>query len=259
MNEGFGLAHDTAEDRLYADRHLAQFYDLDNGWGADLDYCLDLARDARSVLDLGCGTGSFLSRLPAGRTAVGVDPAAAMLEIARRRSGGDRVTWIEADARALHLDRRFELIVLTGHAFQVFLTDADQCAVLQTIARHLAPTGRFLFDSRNPLAEGWRRWTPQESKRTLQHARLGPVEAWNDVTHDANSGIVTYETHYRAASTGQSYAAASRIRFTPRERLAVLLDEAGLTVDSWLGDWSGRAYTAEAPEIIPLGRLSRPA
>ncbi len=255
MSEGFALARDTAEDRLYADPDLAQFYDLENGWAADLDFCLGLARDARSVLDLGCGTGLFLSRLGDGQTAFGVDPAAAMLEIARRRSGGDKVTWIEADARSLRLDRRFELIVLTGHAFQVFLTDDDQRAVLRTISRHLAPGGCFVFDSRNPAAEEWRGWTPEETERSFQHPRLGRIEAWNEVRHDARSGIVTYQTHYRVAASGRRFSAASKIRFTPQETLAALLSEAGLAVDRWLGDWSGKDYANTSPEIIPLGRL----
>ncbi len=75
------------DDRLYSDPDLARFYDLDNEWSADLDYCAGMASDARSVLDLGCGTGLLLSRLANGRTAVGVDPAGAMLEVARRRIG----------------------------------------------------------------------------------------------------------------------------------------------------------------------------
>ena len=49
------------EDRLYSDGDLAQFYDLDNGWGPDLGYCAKLAKDAGSVLDLGCGTGALLA------------------------------------------------------------------------------------------------------------------------------------------------------------------------------------------------------
>jgi SAM-dependent methyltransferase len=51
---------ESAEDRLYRDPQLVDFYDLENGWGKDDDYCRDLAATATSVLDLGCGTG----RLP---------------------------------------------------------------------------------------------------------------------------------------------------------------------------------------------------
>lgn len=241
-------------DRLYDDPDLARFYDLENGWGPDLDHCAGMARPATSVLDLGCGTGIFLAGLDVRRR-TGVDPAGAMLRIARTRPGAEAVAWIEADARGLDLGQRFDLVVLTGHAFQVFLTGADQRAVLATIARHLAPEGRFVFDGRNPLAEEWRDWVPELSRRALQDPDLGQVEAWNDAAQDPASGIVTYRTFYRMAATGRTVSAASRLRFTPRARLAELLDEAGLAVEDWLGGWDGRACTKDAPEIIPIGRL----
>ena len=246
---------EPAVERLYHDPEFVQFYDLHRRWNTDFDYCLRLAKDARSILDLGCGTGLLTASLAEGRAVSGVDPAGAMLDAARRRPGGERVTWVEADARTVRLDRQFDLVLLTGHAFQVFLTDQDQRAVLETIAWHLAPGGRFVFDTRNPAAKAWLDWTPVRPKRRLEHAMLGPVEAWADSTHDAATGIVAYETHYRIVSSGREISAVSRIRFTPRETLAARVGEAGLEVGEWLGDWTGAPCTPTSPEIIPLGRL----
>lgn len=243
------------EDRLYADRALAQFYDLDNEWGADLAFCADLAAGVGSVLDLGCGTGRLIAHLSEGRDAVGADPAEAMLEIARVRPGGDKAEWIASPAQTLRLGRTFDLIVLTGHAFQVFLTDADQRAVLATIAAHLAPDGRFVFDSRNPAITEWRDWTPAESGRVLDHPELGLIEAWNDVTEGPGAGVVTYRTFYREAATGRLHEATSMLRFTPRERLSEMIGAAGLTVERWMGDWEGSACDDHALDFIPIGRL----
>jgi ubiquinone/menaquinone biosynthesis C-methylase UbiE len=244
-----------AEDHLYEDPELVGFYDLENIWGDDFDLCVRLAAEARSVLDLGCGTGQLAAALAERCEVTGVDPAGAMLEAARRRPGGDRVTWIEADARDLELGHRFDLVLLTGHAFQVFLTHEDQLAVLRTIARHLNPRGRFLFDSRNPTAEEWREWVPEESQHEVEHPTLGTVEAWNDVAHDPASGIVTYETHYRIDATGKHLAARSQIKFTPKDELEGLIADAGLHVTRWLGDWQGNAWTPASREIIPIGGL----
>lgn len=242
-------------DPLYDDPALASFYDVENGWGADFDFCAKAAQPATSVLDLGCGTGLLAAALAEGRTVVGVDPARAMLEVARRRPGGDRVTWVEADARTLDLGRRFDLVLLTGHAFQVFLTPEDQLAVLRAIARHLTPHGRFLFDSRNPTFEAWKTWGAEDSRRALTHPEFGAVEAWNEAEHDAATDIVTYETHYRVAGTGRHLAARSRIRFTPKEELGGHIVEAGLHVTRWHGDWQGSPWTPASREIIPLGGL----
>lgn len=241
------------DDRLYRDPQLTDFYDLENGWAPDTEYCRALARDAKSVLDLGCGTGLLAAALGEGRAVMGVDPAGAMLDVARARASGDKVAWVEADARHFRSERRFDLIVMTGHAFQCFLNDADQRALLATIAHHLAPAGCFIFDSRNPVLEEWREWVPADQRR-LDHPRFGAVTAWNDVAHDPATGIVTYQTFYRIQSSGQVLSAASQIRFTPKDVIAAHIAEAGLTVDKWLGDWQGGPWHADAKEIIPIGR-----
>ncbi len=251
------VPQDTDRDLLYQDPDLARFYDLDNGLGgADHDTCAGLAKTAASVLDLGCGTGQLAARLADTREVFGVDPAEAMLAVARRRPGGGRVSWINAQAQDLFLDRRFDLVLLTGHAFQVFLSEADQRAALSAIARHLAPDGRFIFDTRNPACEAWRTWTPETSARAFTDPHLGTVEAWNDAVLDPETGIVTYETHYRLVETGGTFSASSRIRFLSRETLARLIGDAGLTVDTWLGDWNGAPYREDSKEIIPIGRLA---
>jgi SAM-dependent methyltransferase len=242
------------DDRLYIDPELVQFYDLENDGGADQGYCIAFAEGALSVLDLGCGTGQVAVAVASGRDVTGVDPAGAMLDVARRRPGGDSVEWVEADARHVRLGQKFDLVLLTGHAFQVFLTEEDQRAVLATIAAHLAPEGRFIFDSRNPTAREWLEWVPEESQRSVEHSRLGTVQAWNDAAWDESAGVVTYDTFYEAAG-GQRFHAQSKIAFPEKATLAGMLHEAGLAVDRWLGDWQGAPWTPTSREIIPVGRL----
>ncbi|WP_411033072.1 class I SAM-dependent methyltransferase [Shinella sp. BYT-45] len=246
------------EDRLYHDPALADFYDLENGWerSPDLAYCLALAADAASVLDLGCGTGELAVALSGDKTVVGVDPAAAMLRIARGKPGADRVAFLKGDARTLRLGRRFDLVVLTGHAFQVFLTLEDRRAALATIAAHLEPAGRFIFDSRNPACREWEEWGPEASMRLVEHPRFGTVAAWNDAALDPATGIVTYGTHYEIRASGARLSAASRIAFPGKAELEGLIAEAGLRVERWLGDWEGNAWRPGAREIIPLGALA---
>ena len=244
------------DDPLYDDPELAQFYDLDNGWFDDTRYCLSLAKDGQQVLDLGCGTGLLAAALSERCTVTGVDPAAAMLAIARQRAGGDRVNWVQADARSVRLGATFDLIVMTGHAFQVFLTDDDQRAVCRTIAAHLEPDGIFIFDTREPAREEWREWNPQQSHHIVDHPKLGRLEAWNDVQHDPDTGIVSYGTYYRSVATGKLWQAKSDIRFTAKDVIASHLAEAGLIVHHWYGDWQGGSHGEGSAEIIPAGHLA---
>jgi SAM-dependent methyltransferase len=244
------------DDPLYRNPALAQFYDVANQWGADFDYCVSLASDATSVLDLGCGTGELAAALAQNRKVTGVDPAAAMLDIARGRPGGGNVAWVQADARSVRLGKRFDLIVLTGHAFQVFLTKEDQTAALATIAAHLTPDGRFIFDSRNPKLRTWEGRNRHNSLHRLEHPQLGMIEAWNEPSYDEASQVLTYENGYRVLATGQTVAASAQIRYTPQEELATLIEAAGLTAETWLGGWDGSPYHPDAKEIIPIGRLA---
>ncbi|MHA1565151.1 MAG: class I SAM-dependent methyltransferase [Alphaproteobacteria bacterium] len=177
-------------DDLYEDPEVARFYDLENRWADDFDYCAALAKDAASVLDLGCGTGELAAALARDRAVTGVDLAAAMLDIARQRPGGDRVNWQHADARSVRLDRRFDLVVLTSHAFQVFLTREDKHAALLTIAAHLKPDGVFVFDSRNIALRAPKTQRREDSSHLIDDPELGEIETWCDSTYDPDTRIL---------------------------------------------------------------------
>ena len=251
---------------LYSDRTLATFYDAgrrdarDNAMRKDFAFCLDLASDAGSVLDLGCGTGDLALALAADKgksgRIVGVDPAEGMLALARRKAGGERVSWVQGDARTVRLDQTFDLIVLTGHAFQVFLTEADRAACLATIAYHLAPGGRFVFDSRNPDYPGSKKNGRETSLHRLDHPELGPIEAWNQSRYDERRRILTYANHYKVLETGEERAGEDQIAYTPHAELKRLIGDAGLRVDRWLGDWDGTPFHATSYDIIPVGGLA---
>lgn len=244
-------------DKLYNDPELAQFYDLENEWSPACAFLLKLADNARSVLDIGCGTGLLAARIAMDGTkrVVGADPAQPMLDIAKQREGGDQVTWVLSDAATLNLNEKFDLIVLSGHAFQVFLTAEEQLALLKTIERHLEEGGQFIFDSRNPKIKEWQEWNPQESGRTIEHPEFGTINAWNDYSFDPQAMIVEYGTYYEVIADGRVYSSKSRIAFPSQEQIAALVAQTKLHVNHWFGDWQGNPYHEDAVEIIPFGSL----
>lgn len=241
---------------IFEDAGVAQFYDRPEQSRLDFDACAQLACDAASVLDLGAGTGTLALRLSEGRAVTAVEPAAAMLDLAKAKPGAARARWIEDDARHLRLEERFDLIVLTGHTFQVFLTDDDQRAVLGTISHHLAPDGLFVFDSRNPAFPGRKERRRDETERRFDHPVHGAVEAWNVSRYDEASGILSYENGYRILATGVDHVSTAQIRYTPKLDIEARISAAGLSVDRWLGEWSGAPFKPAAREIIPVGRLT---
>ncbi|MEP3276077.1 MAG: class I SAM-dependent methyltransferase [Stappiaceae bacterium] len=242
------------DEAIYCDPDLAQFYDWENPWPQDFDYFARLANGSKHILDLGCGTGIFSAELAArGHRVTGVDPAAAMLDIARSRRGGEAVKWIEADARTLEMDQRFDMVLMTGHAFQTLLTHKDRSATVRAIARHLLPGGKFFFDSRNPEFREWDKWTPENTRATRHHPDHGLVEHWKDAQFNEADGVVTYGTFYRLES-GKLISGYSQIAFAAKDEIAQLLEQAGLSVDRWIGDYVGGEFGSGSPEIIPLGK-----
>ncbi len=243
---------------IYHEALFAQLYDSQSPWSDDRDYCLNMAKGRASVLDLGCGTGILGSAIARkyGCHVTGIDPAQAMLDQAMHHEGHNKVKWICADARDVRLGRTFDLIIMTGHAFQCFLTPDDRLALFRTIAAHLSASGEFIFDSRNPLMKEWLQWTPEKSRNTFHHTKLGEVEAWDDCVFDPATQVVTYEWFYRLTSGKVAHAPASRIAFPSRNTIESELKMAGLHVTHWLGNWDGSAISDTSNEIIPIGRLS---
>lgn len=107
----------------YQDPQITAIYDMANPMAEDAEFYLSLAGPhSCSVLDLGCGTGTLCCALAKrGHRITGVDPAAAMLAVAKRKPHAQHVEWIESSAQIYRSPRRFDLIVMTGHAFQVLL------------------------------------------------------------------------------------------------------------------------------------------
>lgn len=235
----------------YAEGRLAALYDALNPPGDDTAFYLDLA-GARplAVLDMGCGTGLLACGLAArGHRVTGADPAAAMLAVARGQPGADQVRWIQTDAAGLSVPTRFDLIIMTGHVFQLLLGDGDVRAALGTLRRHLAPGGRIAFETRNPDAREWQYWTPRETRQRVETA-AGPAGVHYDIG-SVTGEFVTYETCIRFPD-GEQVVVPDTLRFMGQAELAGFLTEAGLTDVTWYGDWDRSPVGPASPEIIAV-------
>lgn len=244
-------------DEVFEDSLFASLYDHFNGWDVCDDFYLGLARTLKSgarVLDLGCGTGLLASRIAEeGFAVTGVDPAEGMLRVARARPGGERVSWIKSMGQTLRLPRRFDLIYMTGHAFQALLTDDDAIALLRTAHDHLAEDGLLAFETRNPARKAWLSWTP-DKRRSGATADHGQVEQFFETTAEPDSGIVNLAAHYRFADTGRTIIGRSRIRFVGFDHLKRLLAAASLAPVTCYGDWDRSPLTDTSREFIVIAR-----
>jgi SAM-dependent methyltransferase len=203
---------------------------------------------ATSIVDLGCGTGLITRELARqGYQLIGVDPAPAMVDIARCSTYGDRVHWIDGDASQLGTPDA-DLAIMTGHVAQFFLNDEHWHATLTALGAALRPGGTLAFESRNPGAREWEGWTP-EARRTVDDRTAGRVDMWSEV-HDVRDGIVSYTIHYAFVATGEEVVSPIKLRFRSEEELTESLRGAGFTVERVYGDWDRRPASSTSRELI---------
>ena len=245
-----------AGEVLYTEARLVAVYDLFNAGDRDCTFYASRIGTARQrILDLGCGTGTFARRLAAaGHDVVAIDPAPAMIEYARRQPDADAVRWLACALDGLPPGASFDAVVMTGHAFQCLLTDAEIDATLRGVRRVLAGGGRFLFDTRNPRVEPWRAWTPQASASRVTSPEFGVIELRHAVAA-IDGPIVSFDTVYRFVRDDMQVTNTSRLRFVTQAGLQARIAAAGFSTTDWCGDWHGTPFDdAASAEIVAICR-----
>ena len=218
-------------DPIFAAPRLAEIYDLLEGERDDLDAYLAIAAEfgVGSVLDVGCGTGTFACLLAdRGIEVVGVDPAAASLDIARAKPGAQRVRWLHGDATSLP-ELQVDLAAMTANVAQVFLTDEEWTATLRGVHAALRPGGHLVFEVRDPARRAWLDWNRDATRVCHDVPGVGEVESWLDVT-EVNGDYVSFRHTYVFAADGATLISDSTLRFRSRDEIENSLRSAGYTL-----------------------------
>lgn len=135
------LGEQIAYYRALAPDYLSQGLDFPGG---DFTDVLDAFAPAGSVLELACGPGLWTSQL-LGYTAdvTAVDASPEMLALAKARTGGDRVRFIQADLFSWRPSRRYDVVFfgfflshVPAERFESFWSLVADC---------LEPQGRVFF------------------------------------------------------------------------------------------------------------------
>jgi SAM-dependent methyltransferase len=242
-------------DRQFSEPTLAELYDVFCPWEGrpELGFYLPRVMSAQNVLDVGCGTGELLRRARrAGHTGrlCGLDPAEAMLDQARTRSD---IEWILGDLASVARDQRFDLVVMTGHAFQVLIEDDELRASLAAIRSALTSDGRFIFETRNPLVRPWERWTPDNAVEVVSTAGA-VVRMAHELETPVDGDRVSFTTTFTSPGWDRPQISRSTLRFVDADLLSSLLSDAGLAVEEQFGDWDGQPLSDTSPEIITVAR-----
>ena len=219
-------------DPLFSEPRLAELYDQLEPIRPDLEpyRAMVVELRARSVLDIGCGTGTFACLLAwNGIDVTGVDPAAASLAVAARKPFADRVCWLHGDAAAVPA-LQLDLATMTGNVAQIFLADDDWTHTLGAVWASLRPGGRLLFEVRDPARRAWRTWNRAQSYRRVLLPEAGPVETWVDLT-EVDLPYVSFRHTFVFGSDGAVLTSDSTLRFRNEAEMNESLQRAGFVVE----------------------------
>jgi SAM-dependent methyltransferase len=248
-------------------RAEAAWYDVFNPWGTSDDFYLDLVMSADRVLDVGCGTGTLLTRARdeghPGRLC-GLDPDEGRLARARTRQARDRtrqaragtgqaradIEWVLADAASVWWDREFDLAVMTGHAFQELVPDEVVRPSLNAIHHALDDDGRFVFETRDPKNYRWERWDSMSF--TAINPEDGGVVTVSYKILGVNADVVRTSETMTGQWWDEPQVGEGTMRFLDPEALAGFLDEAGFVIEEQYGDWAKGPITDTSTEIITV-------
>jgi SAM-dependent methyltransferase len=219
-------------DLIFEHPRLAQIYDALDPDRADLDLYARFVTEvgARTVLDIGCGTGTLACLLAQrGVEVVAVDPARASLDVARSKPDAHRVRWLHSDATALP-PLRADLATMTGNVAQVFITDEEWGSTLRGVRSALRPGGRLVFETRDPAKKAWLEWNRERSYRRIVIDGVGPLETWGELS-DVQHDLVSFRMTVAFERDGAVFTSDSTLRFRDRDDIVDSLLRTGMTVE----------------------------
>jgi ubiquinone/menaquinone biosynthesis C-methylase UbiE len=248
-------------------RAIAEYYDAENEnqpvLREDVPFFLgQLPRRRRqSVLELAVGTArAAIPVAQAGHRVVGVDYAADMLDVARRKRDAvglrDReLTLLRADVLKLDLRRRFDWVCVFFNTFLGFPTLDQQDAVLQTVRRHLKPAGRFWLDVHQPdlkrLAkpvvsgiDPWPFFVPRYDRTVVK-----TIEIRNHPSRQLQRLTFHYTWFDSAGRRHREKTVFDATFLFPRE-LQLLLERNGLRIERMFGNYDGSPLDDDSPRMI---------
>jgi SAM-dependent methyltransferase len=176
VRRGVGIVRDAVSTRQGLDDASSglygRYYDTIYSWRDYEDTCKALdtlfqsrSKPPRSLLDLGCGTGTHAVLLGQhGYFIVGIDSSGEMIGQAREKAEREHIDahFVVADMRRFHLHRTFDAAFSLFSTFSYLTTDKDVAHTLSHVRSHLVPGGLLVFDawcslgSKTGIKQGYR-------------------------------------------------------------------------------------------------------
>lgn len=213
-------------DTLYGDKDYRSPCDLIEQAFARFD------AQPRTILDVGCGTGSRTIELTRrGFACTGVDLSQAMLDEAARKTSATEAEyaprWIQGDARTFAADATFDAAIMMFAVVGYLTGNDDVLAGLRNVRRHLKPGGLFVCDFwYGPAVLSVR---PSERVRVLRNGAEQTIRAASTAvdsfthTADVSFRLWTIDGGRFLGETAETH----RMRYFFPQEFRLLLEQAG--------------------------------
>lgn len=249
---------------------FALIYDLQHRtYLDDVPMYLQLAREhaaQSAILELGAGTGRVMIPLvEAGHRVVGVDESAQMLQLAEAnlrqspRAPAERWSLVQADARSLHLDEKFNLAFIALNTFLHNATRDDQLATLASARRHLCGGGVLIVDlpANDELV-----YQPDDGEFQFEASMIDPATQAQINKYVASRVFwatqeqeLTYRIERRRnsdMSEMEEQLVSFRLRHVFKHEMELLLLQSGFATPAWFGDYDLSPHAEGSTRMIAV-------
>lgn len=232
--------------------NYARYYDIlykDKDYQLEAEYVIAqinrFAPKAKTVLELGCGTGIHAQYIAqAGYTVTGIDFSETMLKLAVSRRLGlpteirDRIELTQGDIRSYQGLKPVDVVLSIFHVFCYQTSNADLNGAFKTAMNNLNPGGILLFDYwYGPAVLAQR---PETRVKRMNDAEVSILRiAESELDDKTNTVVVNYETIVKHKQSFNTLHESHRVRylFTPEiELLANMHGFEPVAHLAWLGD-----------------------
>jgi SAM-dependent methyltransferase len=231
--------------------NYSRYYDLlykDKDYRGEAKFVSDLlvthTPNAKSILELGCGTGIHAKLLAElGYEIHGVDLSESMLKIANQNltsldpALASRLKFSQGDMRNVRVDRTFDVVISLFHVISYQTSNKDLEDAIITAKTHLKPGGIFLFDcwygptvlSDRPVVRVKR----LEDERIIVTRIAEPVIYANDNLVDVNYQVFIKDKYTQAVEELQE---THKMRYLFKPELEYILEKNKIKLLNF-GEW----------------------
>lgn len=215
-------------------------------WAAYVQDLLELHRpEAASLLELGCGTGSFALQLQprGGYRYVATDGSEAMLEVARRKADEVEadIHFKTADFADFHVGERFDAVLLLYDGLNYLLEKSAVLDMLRCTHAAIVDGGIFIVDQSTPAnsVNNERYFESSDSREDFSYVRRSRFDPSSDL-HRTTIELRVGNRSFKEQHVQRAYRLAD---------VQTLVEEAGFFIEAAYDGFSTDAASESSERV----------